>query len=125
MLFLADIHVDISTLVPIQWYQHVCLAYYANGSSELPKEYLEIYSGGQTAIVDDFKTLKIFKGGKVETKKLFNQNKGQKEMMRTFLSSLLTTGESPIAIEEIFAATNATFQVINSLNNGSETIHLK
>jgi predicted dehydrogenase/threonine dehydrogenase-like Zn-dependent dehydrogenase len=100
------------------------IAYYANGSSKLSKEYLEIHSGGQTAIIDDFKTLKIFKGGKVETKKLFNQNKGQKEMMSTFLSSLLTTGESPIAIEEIFAVTNATFQIINSLNNGSETVRL-
>ena len=36
------------------------IQYFANGSNKLSKEYVEIYAHGVTAILDDFRTLKIF-----------------------------------------------------------------
>lgn len=96
------------------------VAYYANGSKELPKEYLEVFSSGNTAVLSDFKELKIYGKGKPIKKKLFNQNKGQKEMVEAFINDLLKDGQSPIPMEDIFAVTRATFKVLESIKNGSQ-----
>ena len=65
------------------------VAYYANGSKDLPKEYVEIYASGSTAIIEDFKKLQIYGKGKTTKKKLMNQNKGQKEMVEAYFNNLL------------------------------------
>lgn len=96
------------------------VAYYANGSKELPKEYLEVFASGNTAILSDFKQLQIYGKGKPYKKKLFNQNKGQKEMVEAFINGLLKDGQSPIPMEDIFAVTRATFKVLESIKNGSQ-----
>ena len=76
------------------------VAYYANGSKQLPKEYLEVFALGNTAVLSDFKQLNIYGRGKSYKKKLINQNKGQ--MIETFLNGLLKDGKSPIPMDEIF-----------------------
>lgn len=98
------------------------VSYFANGSKGLPKEYLEVYSSGTTAILEDFKKLKIFGKGKPHTSKLFNQNKGQKEMVEAFTKMLLKTGNTPIPMDEIFTVTRATFRAIDSIQNGGATM---
>ena len=40
------------------------VAYYANGSKSMTKEYVEVFSAGQSAILNDFKELKIYAKGK-------------------------------------------------------------
>lgn len=96
------------------------VAYYANGSKELPKEYLEVFSSGNTAVLSDFKQLEIYGKGKTYKKRLFNQNKGQKEMVKAFINGLLIDGHSPIPMEDIFVVTRATFKVLESIRNGSQ-----
>src|SRR5690606_298803 len=96
------------------------VAYFANGSKELPKEYLEVFASGNSAVLSDFKELKIYGKGKPSKKKLFNQNKGQKEMVEAFVNGLLKDGQSPIPMQEIFAVKRATFKVLESLQNGSQ-----
>ncbi len=95
------------------------VAYYANGSKQLPKEYLEVFASGNTAVLSDFKQLNIYGRGKSYKKKLINQNKGQKEMIEAFLNGLLKDGKSPIPMDEIFSVTRATFKVLESIKNGS------
>lgn len=97
------------------------VSYFANGSKELPKEYLEVYSSGTTAVLEDFKKLTIYGKGKLNKFKLFNQNKGQKEMVHAFLHELIKTGNSPIPMEDIFTVTRATLRVIDSIQNGGAT----
>lgn len=94
------------------------ISYFANGSRELPKEYLEVYASGTTAVLEDYKKLKIYSKGKVKSYKLFNQNKGQREMLETFISELNKSGNSSIPMDEIFTVTRATFRVIQSIQNG-------
>lgn len=98
------------------------IAYYANGSKSLAKEYVEVYSQGSTAILNDFKELKIYGKGKPSKKKLLNQNKGQKEMVEAFVNGLLDKGEAPIPFDEIIAVTKTTFGVIESLKNDGQRI---
>lgn len=101
------------------------IAYYANGSKALTKEYIEIYSQGQTAILNDFKELRIYGNGKPLKRKLLNQNKGQKEMVTAFLDGLLKNGKAPISFEEIVAVTKATFKVIHSIKNNGQQVELQ
>lgn len=98
------------------------IGYYSNGSKAMPKEYVEVFSSGQSAILSDFKKLEIFDKGKKKKNKLFNQNKGQKEMVRAFLNSLLNNSEIPISFDDIVAVTKASFKVIESIKNGGKQI---
>jgi len=95
------------------------VCYYANGSGNLFKEYLEIYKDGTTAIMKDFKSVDIFTSKKNITKKLTFQDKGQAAMVRTFLSAIKNGGQSPIPFEDISAVTLSTFKVLESLKSGS------
>lgn len=94
------------------------VAYYANGSKELPKEYIEVFHAGSTAILSDFKQLKVY-GKRTFKKKLVNQDKGQAVMVRRFLESINKGENSPISYGEIVSVTKATFAVIESIKNQS------
>ncbi len=96
------------------------VAYYANGSKALAKEYVEIYSSGTTGIIYDFKKCEIFGRG-VEKHRLTSQDKGQKNMMNIFFSSL-KTGKLPITQEEIFSVTKATFAALKSIQEGGVSV---
>ena len=100
------------------------VAYYANGSKSMTKEYVEVFSAGLSATINDFKELKIYGKGKPKKDKLFNQNKGQKEMVEAFVNGLLTDGRAPIPFEEIVAATRASFKVLESIKQGGAQVHI-
>jgi len=100
------------------------VAYYANGSKSMTKEYVEVFSAGMSATLNDFKELKIFGKGKPKKKKFFNQNKGQKEMVSAFVNGLLNDGKVPISFEEIVAVTKASFKVIESVKRGGEQVEI-
>lgn len=94
------------------------IAYYANGSKALAKEYFEVYSAGTTGIIHDFKKCEIY-GKKVKRETLSSQDKGQKKMMDSFFQAL-SEGNLPIDMNEIFSVTKATFAVLKSIQeNGS------
>lgn len=93
------------------------VAYYANGAKALTKEYVEIFSAGTTAILNDFKSLKIYSKGKPLTQKLMNQNKGQKEMVQAFIKGI-EEGHHAIPFNEIYSVTKATFAVLESIKTG-------
>lgn len=92
------------------------VAYYSNGPKTMPKEYVEVFHAGSSAILDNFKTLRLF-GKTKEKKSLFNQDKGQKQMIEQYLQGLLN-GKPAIPFEEIVAATAASFAVLESLKTG-------
>ncbi|MDB2624711.1 bi-domain-containing oxidoreductase [Flavobacteriaceae bacterium] len=97
------------------------VCYYSNGSKSLAKEYVEVYASGTTAILNDFKELRIYGKGKPSKTKLFNQNKGQKEMVEGFINGIITSGKAPILFSEIVSVTKASFKVLESISkNGMQ-----
>lgn len=100
------------------------LCYYSNGAKSLSKEYIEIYSSGISAILDDFKSLTIHSKGKPSKFKLWNQNKGQKEMIDSFISGIADAGNSPIDFKEIVSVTKTCFKVLESINNNGKLINI-
>lgn len=93
------------------------VAYYANGSKSLKKEYLEIYSNGSTAIIDDFCRSTIYGKGKPAEFKTSAQNKGQRDMVARYVKCL-REGKNAIELKDIFASMTATFAAIKSLQEG-------
>jgi predicted dehydrogenase/threonine dehydrogenase-like Zn-dependent dehydrogenase len=91
------------------------IAYYSNGSKLVPKEYIEVYSAGNTAVIDNFKVLRLFTHKGKKKIKLKEQDKGHQRQLMSFAASLSSGSKSPIPIEQIFHSTEATFAVIDSL----------
>lgn len=87
----------------------VCtLLYTALGNKKLPKEYAEIYCDGRVYQLDDFKHLTVHGGdGSMKT---FKQAKGHHEELEAFAQAV-KTGTLPIPLEELFAATEVSFEV--------------
>lgn len=100
------------------------IGYYANGSKAMTKEYVEVFSAGMSATLNDFKELRIYGKGKPKKKKLFNQNKGQKEMVTAFVEGLLKDGKAPIPFSEIVAVTRASFKVLESIKLGGQQVDI-
>ena len=90
------------------------ISYFSNGNKLLPKEYIEIFSAGSTAIINDFKELTIYTSKK-EKMKLSKQDKGHREEINQFIASIERGQPQPIPFKEIYNSTLATFKVIESL----------
>ncbi|MFN2424375.1 MAG: Gfo/Idh/MocA family oxidoreductase, partial [Cryomorphaceae bacterium] len=98
------------------------ISYFSNGGKSLPKEYLEIHSGGLTAVIDDFKALRFY-GSKAGKEQKSKQDKGHSAEMRHFAEAV--KGGKPFAIsnEEALQATLATFALQASMASGGTLIH--
>ena len=98
------------------------ISYFSNGSKELNKEYLEVFTNGQSIIVDDFKEMSIH--GKTTKKlNLSTQDKGHKEEVKTFLEAIQKGKACPISFDETYNSMLATFKVEESISrNGAQII---
>ncbi len=93
------------------------IAYFSNGSKSLAKEYIEVFCGGTSVIIDDFKTMRVL--GKSEKKyKLKGQDKGHQNEIIQFLESIEKGKPAPIPFDELYLSTLATFKVLESIKDG-------
>jgi polar amino acid transport system substrate-binding protein len=93
------------------------IAYLANGDKGVPKEEVEIYSGGCTGIIHDFKSASVHVRGKKTEKKLISQDKGQKEEVKAFVDAVVQGGRAPIPFAEICSTSKVTFSILESLRS--------
>jgi predicted dehydrogenase/threonine dehydrogenase-like Zn-dependent dehydrogenase len=91
------------------------VSYFANGSKELPKEYVEVYGAGLTGLIRDFKEMEVYSVGKCHRSRSLAQDKGQRSMIRAFVASIRNGGPPLIPAEELFTVTRAAFAVLASL----------
>ncbi len=94
------------------------IAYLANGDKGVPKERIEVFTHGTTAIVDDFKILTIYAKGKKRRKKLISQEKGQKEEVKQFVNKILNGTAELISLKEIYNNSLVTFKIMDSIQSG-------
>ncbi|MCK4306494.1 MAG: Gfo/Idh/MocA family oxidoreductase, partial [Candidatus Eisenbacteria sp.] len=94
------------------------ISYFANGSKRLPKERVEIYTNGCTAVLDDFKKLAVYAKGKKKERKLLSQDKGQKAEVRQFIEAILNGNGEVIPFQEIYNTSLVTFKIIESMRTG-------
>jgi predicted dehydrogenase len=85
--------------------------YLANGDKSFPKERVEVFCGGQIAVLDDFVSLQTVKEGKKKEVK-GAQNKGWVEEWKVFAKAIRESGEPPIPYEQLTGVTKATFAAV-------------
>lgn len=92
------------------------LTYLGNGDKSLPKENIEVFSGGKVGIIHDFRSGSLHKDNKLI--KLKSSGKGHLEEVHQFLDQVKGGGESPISFESICLTTLTTFKILDSLSTG-------
>jgi polar amino acid transport system substrate-binding protein len=90
------------------------ISYYSNGHKRLPAEYLEIFCSGQSVIINDFKSMKIY-GNKVSSSRLRRPDRGHQQELLAFFNAIQTGSHSPIPFDELYASSLATFAVQDSI----------
>jgi polar amino acid transport system substrate-binding protein len=99
------------------------ICYYANGSKELAKERIEVYNGGNTYILDDFKSLSMF--GKSNKKVEQKQDKGHQQEIIEFINSIKDGKSNPITFDEIYNSMLSTFKAITSIRSNGQSIKVE
>lgn len=92
------------------------LTYLANGNKSLPKELIEIFSGGMTGVINDFRNGAFYSNNKLKSLKI--PGKGHQQEIQAFLNSLNEGKSSPIDFRSICLTTLTTFKIIDSLKTG-------
>ncbi|HOM67551.1 MAG TPA: bi-domain-containing oxidoreductase [Brevefilum fermentans] len=95
------------------------VSYLANGDKSFPKEYLEVFFGGQVATLHDWRLLAtVAKGRRKMKRHLLRQDKGHSNAWRAFLAAVQGQGELPIPYEQLLGVTRASFAALESLRSG-------
>jgi predicted dehydrogenase/threonine dehydrogenase-like Zn-dependent dehydrogenase len=94
------------------------IAYLAEGDRGMPKERIEIFGGGQSFVIDDFRSATIFQNGRETKTKLRAQDKGQRDEVRAVCAIVREGKPAPIALDDLATTTRATFRVLESLRTG-------
>ncbi|WP_119166676.1 bi-domain-containing oxidoreductase [Algihabitans albus] len=94
------------------------IAYVSNGDPSFPKERLEVFGGGMTAVIDNWRKLRVQGAGrKVSKRALFEAEKGHAQELQAFVDAI-RTGDPAIAFDDLLATTTATFAIQESLRRG-------
>jgi predicted dehydrogenase/threonine dehydrogenase-like Zn-dependent dehydrogenase len=93
------------------------ILYLANGSSDFPKERIEVFAGGRVLQLDNFRVLRGFGWPGFRSMRLWRQDKGQRACVAAFLRALETGGPTPIAVDDIFEVARATIEAATALRN--------
>lgn len=91
------------------------IVYTADGSNAMQKEYVEVFGGGRSAIINDFKDAIFYEGDrKINRQRLARQDKGQKAMLDSWIQSL-ETGKTCISYDTLIKTSMATILVMESI----------
>lgn len=100
------------------------IEYLANGDRSLPKERVEVFTGGRVAILDDFRTLQLTRDGRSKTfRSRLRQDKGHSAEWKAFAQALLVSKTPPIPYSQLIEVTKASFKAAESLR-AQETLTL-
>jgi predicted dehydrogenase len=94
--------------------------YFANGHRAIPKEHIEIYGGGRTFILEDFRQARCAAGSAISRWKSRDQDKGQQAEVQAFVAAVKTGGPTPIPLSEAVLTTLTTFRALDSLRQVEE-----
>lgn len=101
------------------------VSYLANGDKSYPKEYLEVFSSGQIAVLDDWRKLELVSKGRMKVKRHWlSQDKGHKDAWLVFQDAVKGKKAPPIPYEQLLGVSKASFAAVKSLRSG-ESIKIR
>jgi predicted dehydrogenase len=94
------------------------IGYFAYGNRQLPKEYIELFSGNIAMQMTDFRELLVYKGSKKKIVKCSNQDKGFINEFNAFREAV-RNGTPAIPFGSLCATTRSAFKVLDSLRTNA------
>lgn len=94
------------------------LLYLAVGDPAVPKERIEMARGAASALIDDFRLARLWRGGRRRTVRAIGRDKGHRAELYAFLDALREGRSMPIPLDQIEGASRATFAILDSLRTG-------
>ncbi|MCX7851899.1 MAG: bi-domain-containing oxidoreductase [Caldilineales bacterium] len=95
------------------------LSYLANGNRRLGKERIEVFGGGWSAVLDDYRTLSIHGPGRsVQRRAWLRQDKGHRAEWEAIVAHLTAAAAPPIPPAVLFRSMQVTFAAQRSLVTG-------
>lgn len=85
--------------------------YFANGDRAIPKERLEIFSGGAVVRLDNFRDLRAFGWKGFPRIRLKRQDKGNSACAAAFVEALAAGRPAPISFDELIEVHRTTFEI--------------
>ncbi|HYM79343.1 MAG TPA: bi-domain-containing oxidoreductase [Candidatus Dormibacteraeota bacterium] len=99
------------------------ISYLANGDRAFSKERIEVFGGGSTAVLDDFRRLELVRAGRKQTiRSRWRQDKGHRAEWAAFTESLQRGPEPAIRFDDILCSTLATLRIDESLATGKPQV---
>lgn len=93
------------------------ISYQAGGDSAAPKERIEVFGGGRTALVEDWDAIALWNGGKVVNCN-GGKDKGHASELEAFFSACAKGGAWPISWAELESSAWAAISSVESLATG-------
>ncbi|MEJ0024605.1 MAG: bi-domain-containing oxidoreductase [Rhizomicrobium sp.] len=84
------------------------ISYLTGGASNYPKELIEVSGESRNAVLHNFESFSVWKGGKIVRGKAGAIDKGQKNEVEAFVAAVKSGGPMPIAFESLVATTHFT-----------------
>lgn len=95
------------------------ISYLANGDRSFSKERIEVFGGGSTAVLEDFRRLDLVRNGRRETfRSRFRQDKGHRAEWVAFAQAVAQGEDSPISFQDMICSTLATLLTERSRREG-------
>jgi len=98
------------------------ISYMANGSKLAGKEYLELFSGGRSIFMDDYKKLQIFDHSKKIKRSFLRQDKGHSAAWDAFVRSIIDQLPPPISNDDLILSSYVTLACAQSMQDGAPVI---
>ncbi len=91
------------------------ITYFANGDKSCGKERIEVFGGGNAALLEDFRRLELVRSGKKQIfRSHFRADKGHRSEWQSFIRAIKAGKESPIPFSETVTTMLATFALEES-----------
>jgi predicted dehydrogenase len=103
------------------------ITYASEGDRAYPKERIEAFGSGGVAVLDDFRSLETWHGGRRRLQRSWlRQDKGHAAEWRAFVQAIEHGGPPPIPYDDLFAVSLTTFGGLAALQSGqSVTVDLR
>lgn len=84
--------------------------YFANGARAFPKERLEVFSGGSTLVLNNFRRLETYSPPSLGLRLPGRQDKGNRACLQAFIAAVRGGAPSPMPFAEILEVSRATLE---------------
>ena len=98
---------------------HAAIQYFSETNQALTKERVEIHGSGNSYIVEDFQLLRYLEGS-LDKSKIFNEGKGHRESISSFLSYVKDEVSNPFTWLELKTISLAGIYAQKYLNSGKQ-----